>query len=98
MPAKGDGIRTSEAPATLPPPVHARIRELRARLPKDADGWHAAARKPDPAELAALRAAADAADAAEDQPLDQRTRERHAAVHRLLEQGHGLLECARRLG
>jgi transposase len=33
-----------------------------------------------------------------DQPLDERTRERHAAVHRLLDQGHGLLECARRLG
>ncbi|GIE81962.1 hypothetical protein Aph02nite_79120 [Actinoplanes philippinensis] len=32
-----------------------------------------------------------------DQPLDERTRERHAAVHRLLDQGHGLLECARRL-
>jgi transposase len=28
----------------------------------------------------------------------QRTRERHAAVHALLEQGVGLLECARRLG
>lgn len=32
------------------------------------------------------------------QPLDQRTRERHAAVHALLGQGVGLLECARRLG
>ncbi|WP_432990208.1 hypothetical protein [Dactylosporangium sp. CA-233914] len=28
----------------------------------------------------------------------QRTRERHAAVHTLLNQGFGLLECARRLG
>lgn len=33
-----------------------------------------------------------------DRPLDERTRERHAAVHALLEQGVGLLECARRLG
>ena len=33
-----------------------------------------------------------------DQPLDERTRERHRAVHELLDQGHGLLECARRLG
>ncbi|MEU7905368.1 ISL3 family transposase [Actinoplanes sp. NPDC049118] len=33
-----------------------------------------------------------------DRPIDERTRERHAAVHTLLEQGVGLLECARRLG
>jgi transposase len=33
-----------------------------------------------------------------DQPLDERTRERHRAVHALLDQGYGLLECARRLG
>lgn len=33
-----------------------------------------------------------------DQPLDERTRERHRAVHELLDQGLGLLECARRLG
>jgi len=33
-----------------------------------------------------------------DQPLDERNRERHQAVHTLLDQGHGLLECARRLG
>jgi hypothetical protein len=32
------------------------------------------------------------------QALDERTRERHTAVHALLEQGVGLLECARRLG
>lgn len=31
-------------------------------------------------------------------PLDERTRERHATVHALLDQGVGLLECARRLG
>ncbi|MFC4093154.1 transposase [Micromonospora sp. GCM10011541] len=31
-------------------------------------------------------------------PLDERTRQRHAAVHALLDQGVGLLECARRLG
>jgi transposase len=31
-------------------------------------------------------------------PLDERTRQRHRAVHALLDQGHGLLECARRLG
>jgi transposase len=31
-------------------------------------------------------------------PLDERTRERHAAVHTLLQQGVGLLDCARRLG
>jgi transposase len=31
-------------------------------------------------------------------PLDERTRARHAAVHALLEQGVGLLECARRPG
>jgi transposase len=30
--------------------------------------------------------------------FDQRTRERHMAVHTMLEQGVGLLECARRLG
>jgi transposase len=30
--------------------------------------------------------------------IDQRTRARHAAVHELLGQGVGLLECARRLG
>jgi transposase len=30
--------------------------------------------------------------------LDERTKARHAAVHALLEQGIGLLECARRLG
>lgn len=30
--------------------------------------------------------------------LAQRTRARHAAVHALLDQGVGLLECARRLG
>lgn len=30
--------------------------------------------------------------------LDERTRARHAAVHKLLDQGVGLLECARRLG
>jgi transposase len=33
-----------------------------------------------------------------DRPLDDRTRTRHAAVHALLEQGVGLLDCARRLG
>ena len=32
------------------------------------------------------------------QALDERTRERHTAVHAMLEQGVGLLECARRLG
>ncbi|GAA3203884.1 ISL3 family transposase [Dactylosporangium siamense] len=32
------------------------------------------------------------------QPLDERTLERHRAVHVLLGQGHGLLECARLLG
>ncbi|MEV4281881.1 ISL3 family transposase [Actinoplanes xinjiangensis] len=31
-------------------------------------------------------------------PVDERTRQRHAAVHQLLGQGVGLLECARRLG
>ena len=31
-------------------------------------------------------------------PIDERTRARHAAVHALLGQGVGLLECARRLG
>ena len=31
-------------------------------------------------------------------PIDERTRTRHAAVHELLDQGVGLLECARRLG
>jgi DNA-binding NarL/FixJ family response regulator len=31
-------------------------------------------------------------------PIDERTRARHAAVHELLGQGIGLLECARRLG
>ena len=31
-------------------------------------------------------------------PIDERTRARHAAVHELLDQGVGLLECARRLG
>ena len=30
--------------------------------------------------------------------IDERTRARHAAVHKLLGQGVGLLECARRLG
>jgi transposase len=30
--------------------------------------------------------------------IDERTRTRHAAVHELLDQGVGLLECARRLG
>jgi hypothetical protein len=30
--------------------------------------------------------------------IDERTRARHAAVHELLGQGVGLLECARRLG
>jgi Na+-translocating ferredoxin:NAD+ oxidoreductase RnfG subunit len=35
---------------------------------------------------------------APDSTLDARTRERHAAVHALLAQGVGLLECARRLG
>jgi transposase len=33
-----------------------------------------------------------------DQPLDERTRERHQAVHALLNEGHGLPESARRLG
>ncbi|GGK43363.1 hypothetical protein GCM10010124_40160 [Pilimelia terevasa] len=33
-----------------------------------------------------------------DQRLDERIRDRHRAVHALLGQGHGLLECARRLG
>ena len=31
-------------------------------------------------------------------PIDERTRARPAAVHELLRQGVGLLECARRLG
>jgi hypothetical protein len=31
-------------------------------------------------------------------PIDERTRARHAAVHELLDQGVGLLECSRRLG
>jgi DNA-binding NarL/FixJ family response regulator len=30
--------------------------------------------------------------------IDERTRARHAAVHQLLGQGVGLLDCARRLG
>jgi hypothetical protein len=34
----------------------------------------------------------------EKRALAERTRKRHAAVHRLLDQGVGLLECARRLG
>ncbi|GAB7039665.1 MULTISPECIES: ISL3 family transposase [Catenuloplanes] len=33
-----------------------------------------------------------------DRAGDERTRDRHRAVHTLLDQGHGLLECARRLG
>ncbi|MER7894560.1 ISL3 family transposase [Micromonospora sp. NPDC094482] len=33
-----------------------------------------------------------------DRPLDERTRQRHTAVHDLLGQGVGLLECARQLG
>ena len=33
-----------------------------------------------------------------DRPIDDRTRARHAAVHVLLDQGVGLLDCARRLG
>ena len=33
-----------------------------------------------------------------DRPVDERTRERHTAVHTLLDQGVGLLDCARRLG
>ena len=33
-----------------------------------------------------------------DRPVDHRTRHRHAAVHALLDQGVGLLDCARRLG
>ncbi|MDQ1740581.1 MAG: hypothetical protein QOE53_2233, partial [Pseudonocardiales bacterium] len=39
-----------------------------------------------------------ASPARPDRPLNERTRERHAAVHALLEHGVGLLECARRLG
>ena len=31
-------------------------------------------------------------------PIDERTRARHTAVHELLDQGVGLLECSRRLG
>jgi hypothetical protein len=31
-------------------------------------------------------------------PADERTLERHTAVHQLLDQGVGLLDCARRLG
>jgi hypothetical protein len=31
-------------------------------------------------------------------PINERTRARHAAVHEQLDQGAGLLECARRLG
>jgi transposase len=34
----------------------------------------------------------------QDRPLDARTRERHTAVHTLIGQGVGLLECARQLG
>lgn len=33
-----------------------------------------------------------------DRPLDERTRQRHAAVHALLTEGVGLLACARQLG
>jgi hypothetical protein len=31
-------------------------------------------------------------------PIEERTRARHAAVHELLDQGVGLLDCSRRLG
>ena len=39
-----------------------------------------------------------AAPARPGRAIDERTRARHAAVHDLLDQGVGLLECARRLG
>jgi hypothetical protein len=48
--------------------------------------------------LLAHTAAAAAAAAAVGRAIDERTRARHAAVHQLLGQGVGLLDCVRRLG
>ena len=51
-----------------------------------------------PQHLLAPTACGAAADGAADSAIDERTRAHHAAVHKLLDQGVGLLECSRRLG
>jgi transposase len=58
---------------------------------------HSACWRPDPATRPA-RTPAAAGGSAPARAIDERTRARHTAVHDLLGQGVGLLECARRLG
>nr|WP_269327971.1 transposase [Kineosporia mesophila] len=58
---------------------------------------HAGCWRPPPG--AAMKPVPPAAAAARtNRSLDQRTADRHKAVHDLLAKGHGLLECSRRLG
>jgi transposase len=58
---------------------------------------HSGCWRPDPSTRPARTAAASRGSAPV-RALDERTRARHGAVHELLGQGVGLLECARRLG
>ena len=60
--------------------------------------WAVRWRRPSSPTARCWRAAAAAAAARTGRAIDERTRARHAAVHELLDQGVGLLECARRLG
>ncbi|WUJ22448.1 ISL3 family transposase [Micromonospora sp. NBC_00389] len=59
--------------------------------------WHNLAKAVEKTVIAHSRCWHDS-PARPDRPLDERTRERHTAVHTLLNQGIGLLDCARRLG
>ncbi|WP_406081656.1 transposase [Micromonospora sp. NBC_00858] len=59
--------------------------------------WHNLAKAVEKTVIAHSRCWHDS-PARPDRPLDERTRERHTAVHTLLNQGIGLLQCARRLG
>ena len=80
------------------------IRQGAPHAMQASDRWHlwhglgGAVEKTVIAHSTSWRAAQSSPQSAPTRPIDERTRARHAAVHELLGQGVGLLECARRLG
>ena len=80
------------------------IRQGAPQAVQVSDRWHlwhglgGAVEKTVIAHSTCWRAAQPSPPSAPTRPIDERTRARHAAVHELLGQGVGLLECARRLG
>jgi hypothetical protein len=80
------------------------IRQGAPEAAQASDRWHlwhglaGAVEKTVIAHSTSWRAAQSSPQPGPPRPIDERTRTRHAAVHELLDQGVGLLDCARRLG